>query len=39
VAKTHIEQRGETQRAVIAADVERERICRPVLPPEGADGP
>jgi hypothetical protein len=38
VAKAHIEQRGETQRAVIQAGVDRERIRRPELPPEGGDG-
>ncbi|MEU8764615.1 hypothetical protein [Streptomyces sp. NPDC048659] len=32
VAKAYIEQRGETQRAVIAAEVERERIRQPQLP-------
>ncbi|MEE1767785.1 hypothetical protein PUR34_06230 [Streptomyces sp. JV185] len=35
VAKSRIEQRGETERAVISADVERERMRRPELPPGG----
>jgi hypothetical protein len=38
VAKAHIEQRGETQRAVIQAEVDQERIRRPELPSEGGDG-
>jgi hypothetical protein len=37
VAKAHIEQRGETQRAAIAAGVERERIRRPRLPAGDGD--
>ncbi|QCX73708.1 hypothetical protein C9F11_47155 (plasmid) [Streptomyces sp. YIM 121038] len=39
MVKTHLEQRGETRRTKINADVERERIQQSAPPPPDGDNP